>query len=89
MMWYSPLGLRLAYDILSPMEIPTDWLWRDLAAEGKFAMLTPPVATHDDEAHDTLLRGKIFDTVAVLPCHYRSLQERPDDVVVLRGGAAG
>jgi len=31
------------------MEIPTDWLWRDLAAEGKFAMLTPPVASHDGE----------------------------------------
>jgi len=44
---YSPLGLRLAYDILSRMEIPTDWLWRDLAAQGKFAMLTPPVVSHD------------------------------------------
>jgi len=29
------------------MEIPTDWLWRDLTAEGKFAMLVPPVASHD------------------------------------------
>jgi len=46
--WYSPLGLRLAYDILSRMEIPTDWLWRDLSAEGKFAMLVPPDARHDD-----------------------------------------
>jgi len=45
--WYCPQGLRRAYDILSRMEIPTDWLWRDLAAQGKFAMLVPPVAGHD------------------------------------------
>jgi|GEM_PF-1143694 len=45
--WYSPLGLRYSYDILSRMEIPTDWLWRDLAALGKFALLTQPVAAHD------------------------------------------
>jgi len=45
--WYSPQGLRRAYDILSRIEIPTDWLWREMAAEGKFALLTPPVAGHD------------------------------------------
>jgi len=45
--WYSPQGLRRAYEILVRMEIPTDWLWRDLAAQGMFAMLTPPVARHD------------------------------------------
>jgi len=45
--WYNPLGLRRAHDFLAHMEIPTDWLWRDLASHGKFAMLVPPVATHD------------------------------------------
>jgi len=47
--WYSPPGLRRAYDILSRIEIPTDWLWRDLAADEKFALLVPPVARHDGE----------------------------------------
>jgi len=47
MTWYSHQGLCRACDILSRMEIPTDWLWRDLTAEGKFAMLVPPVASHD------------------------------------------
>jgi len=45
--WYSSQGLRRAYDILSCMEIPTDWLWRDLAVAEKFALLVPPVASHD------------------------------------------
>ena len=45
--WYSPQGLRRAYDILSRMEIPTDWLCRDLAAQRNFAMLVPPVASND------------------------------------------
>ncbi len=47
--WYSPHGNRRAYEILSRMEIPTDWLWRNLAGERKFAMLVPPVASHDGE----------------------------------------
>lgn len=45
--WYNPQGLRCAYDVLARMEIPTDWLWRELAAQAKFALLTPPVAGHD------------------------------------------
>ena len=44
MTWYSHQGLCRACDILSRTEIPTDWLWRDLAAQGQFALLTPPVA---------------------------------------------
>jgi len=44
--WYSQQGLRLAYDILSRMEIPVDWLWRDLIAKRKLAMLVPPVSMH-------------------------------------------
>lgn len=47
--WYSLQGLRRAYEILTRMEVPMDWLWRDLAAKRMFALLTPPVAGHDGE----------------------------------------
>lgn len=47
--WYKTNGLRRAYDILVRREFPTDWLWRDLSAQRKFALLTPPVAGHDGE----------------------------------------
>ena len=47
MTWYGPKGLLPAYETLVRMEIPTDWLWRDLAAQRNFALLVPPVAGHD------------------------------------------
>jgi len=56
--WYSPSGLCRAWDLLSRMECPADWIWRDLAALGKFAMLDPPVALH--EVSDTTYIGNEY-----------------------------
>ncbi len=47
MTWHSPRGLRRAFDLLLHMDRPADWIWRDLSALGKLAMLDPPVASHE------------------------------------------
>ena len=41
--WYSPKGLRRALGILSRMECPADWMWCDMSALGKFAVLDPRI----------------------------------------------
>lgn len=45
--WYGPQGLRRAIALLSQLDCPTDWIWRDFSQSGQFAVLTPPVALHD------------------------------------------
>jgi GR25 family glycosyltransferase involved in LPS biosynthesis len=44
--WYSPQGLRRAFELTSRLNCPADWIWQDFAREGKFAMLQPAVASH-------------------------------------------
>ena len=49
--WYGPKGLRCALGILSRMECPADWMWCDMSALGKFAVLDPRIDR--DEASET------------------------------------
>jgi len=56
--WYSPRGLRRACQMMSAMDGPADWIWREFSALGKFAMLDPPIAWH--EVSDTTYIGNEF-----------------------------
>ncbi|MBI1389928.1 MAG: hypothetical protein GC154_15920 [bacterium] len=56
--WYSPHGLRRAYELLSRMDCPADWIWKDFSATGAFAMLKPPIALHN--VTDTTYIGNEF-----------------------------
>lgn len=44
--WYSPQGLRRAFELTSRLNCPADWIWQDFARDGTFAMLKPAVASH-------------------------------------------
>lgn len=56
--WYSPQGLRRAFELTSRLNCPADWIWQDFAREGKFAMLRPAVASH--ARSDTTYIGNQF-----------------------------
>jgi len=56
--WYSPQGLRRAFELTSRLNCPADWIWQDFAREGKFAMLEPAVASH--ARSDTTYIGNQF-----------------------------
>lgn len=52
----GPEGVFILEDDCVPLPevgangIPTDWLWRDLAVQGTFAMFVPSVVKHDGGA---------------------------------------
>jgi hypothetical protein len=61
--WYSPNGLRLAVELLMKLDCPTDWIWRPLSDQSKFAMLDPPLAWH--EVSDTTYIGNQYRGVSL------------------------
>jgi hypothetical protein len=44
--WYSPQGLRRAYELVSRLNCPADWIWQDISRDGQYALLLPSVAKH-------------------------------------------
>lgn len=46
LVWYSPSGLRKAFELMSRVDAPADRNLRNFATEKKLAMLQPAVASH-------------------------------------------
>jgi len=58
MLWYSRTGLDHALELLSKMDQPADWIWREFSVLGQLAMLQPHIATHEFSA--TTFIGNTF-----------------------------
>lgn len=47
MTYYTKEGLELMLDVLSRMDQPSDWAWKELSKKGKVFLAKNPVARHD------------------------------------------